>query len=189
MLENATSKSADIIYPDKYYLKSVEEVTAELKMIKENMPLVPSKSFQQYCGKQIAWLLLGNCLPAKEMDKIYTEIEDAKATFTDPTAIYNDIEQGILAKKYAAELKNYPIDSVDIANKEQSERLDLIAKSQAQGQGMGAAANPAARGIPDASADPSAAVKAEKTAAEAKAGGDITRGKEKTVNSNQAGAA
>lgn len=165
-----------VSYPERYSLRNEKDVWVEVEQLKKHMGSVPSLTYKKTIAKRIAELLIGHRVTSVELDKIKTEIDKAKVVDVLVEKIEKDVTGGYLAKEYAAELRGYPEDSVEKAQKEQVERIKLIQLSQQKGAGTGAAANPdqpsngglqnpAARGLKDLSANPTQDVQAEKAAA------------------------
>jgi hypothetical protein len=152
-----------VVYPSKYSLKTEQEEREEADQISELIPVVPSKTYQRQMMRELAIKLLAGKVSKETMDRIENEIEKAPGLTSDATQISQDLLSGIVDKVTAAKLRGYPEDVVEKANKEHIERLKEIQIAQAPGGGTGKALdNPAARGVPEASANPLADAAKEK---------------------------
>jgi hypothetical protein len=163
-------KSATVYYPQRYSLKSEAEKRAEADQCALMLPLVPSITLQKALAKLIARALVGYKVSRKEMDKIESEIDQAKFIAGDPAILQKSVELGILDRANAAKIMLYPHDAIDNANAEHADRLTRIQDSQAPKNG-------ASRGVADTSGDPFREPNLEKTASRATdvRGDNVTR--------------
>lgn len=143
------TKPATVIYPEVYSVKTSDQKLNEAKTLSEIKPSVPSKTFHQQVSVRIAELVVGSNLSVEDFDKIKSEIRTCKGINSDPDVIAKAVEGGYLDQRLAAELLDYPDDTVDKAEKEHADRLARIAESQSQQNTQ----NPAARGIKDLGGD------------------------------------
>ena len=154
------------------------------------MDKLPSKTYQKAIAKRMARTLLGSKVSAGEMEKIDGEIDAAVVVTTDPTIVSTDFEAGFVGLETASKIRGYPAGEVARAKADHAERVATIAIAQSKAAGAGAPAknpdgtlaNPDARGVADASADP-AGGKREKAASRdntlSGSTGDNTRGEGK----------
>jgi hypothetical protein len=156
---------ATVTYPTTYSLKSDAERQGETDHLTEILPKIPSLMFQKEVAKQAARNTIGHRISKETLTKIEGEIDQAPFLVVDPLTTQTDVVNGVLSKEDCAKARCYPAETVNKANTEHAQRLAEIAKSQTSpGPGNQAAANGAARGVPDTGADPLAAAQ-EKTAA------------------------
>ena len=150
------------------------------------MSSTPSVVYKRCLAKRIAELLLGPKVPTETLKKIYSEIDAAEVVDILIEKIEKDVEGGYLSHALAAELRGYPKSDLAIADKEHIERIKAIQLAQTPKVGAGqvnpdgSIINPAARGVPDASANPNQDVQTEKSAA-----GNPTRGSVNKETSRQ----
>lgn len=145
-----------ITYPTTYSTKSDADRQEEADRLNALVPILPSKTYQVEMAKQIAQVLLAGRLPNDKIRSIFDELDNAPVIVTDPTIIKTDLESGLVSTATASRLRGYPEGEVEQAKKDHAERLARIAAAQTPGVG-------AARGVTDASADPEADAKQEKT--------------------------
>jgi hypothetical protein len=175
----------EVTYPSRYSLRNQADIDAEVKQLKEQLSTVPSITYQRSIAKRIAELLVGHRITLENLKKIYSEIDKAKVVVILIEKIEKDVAGGYLDPELAAELRGYPVETVEKAQKFRIERIKETQLAQTKGVGFGRAAaapgdlnpadglkNPAARGNPDLSANPKQDVAAEKDAA-----GNPVRGK------------
>lgn len=164
---------ARVVYPELFNTKSKHD---ELEKLRQCIPIVNSPKFRREASKQVANLLLSNRCGPDTISTIHDEIDDNIPAPTDPTVLERDVETGILAKKYASEMRGYPKDNVEVANKEQAERLAMIEKAQM---------DKAARGVNDKGMNPDASSNEKENSRDTttnKTSEDLTRGSGKTVD-------
>ncbi|MCK9570351.1 hypothetical protein M0R72_15500 [Candidatus Pacearchaeota archaeon] len=150
-----------IKYPDRYSLKSDLTRLDEAKKLNDLMYSVPGQKVKREIAKCIVASLLAGKVSVETMDDITTEIENAPYTTSDPDVILKAKDAGVVGDKTACLALGFNEDEADKAQKDHIERLTEIAISQSTGGGS-AAANPAARGLPDLSPTPAIDAKAEK---------------------------
>lgn len=132
---------AEINYPRKYNLKSDADRQEEAKSLKELKGAAPSRIFALEVGKQIATVMLSGKVSADTLEKIHSEIDKAEFITSDAKEIQLDVESGLVSKETASNARGYDgKKEVPIAEKEYTDRMAQIAKSQATGLG-------AARGV------------------------------------------
>lgn len=129
-------------YPERYSLKTDEEVLDEVKALEERMMAVPSDSYKREVAKQIVVKMLGTKLHADKISEIMGEIDAAKILTTDPEVLFSAVEHALIDNKGAAKALGIPPESVEQAQKDHAERAARIAAAQAR-------ANMANRGVKD----------------------------------------
>lgn len=148
----AKTKPASIKYPEKYSLKSDEDRRKDATALRELRDVIPSERFQKSISKEIARIVLGSKLSNEDLDKIFSEIDSAKAFSADPLTVFESVERGMLCLKSAATALGYSEDEPDKAAKDHATRLARI--TQAQTTDNLQAALQGARGVEDLSAQP-----------------------------------
>ena len=135
MYEN--NKPATINYPKNYTLKTDAERRQEAKELDALKTTVPSIKGRKEIAKRIASTLLDDKVPFDEMQKIHSEIDNAKYLESDPVAIEKDVKNGLVSTETASTARGYDGEKeVVIAKEQHAERLALIAKSQSDGFGQ-----------------------------------------------------
>jgi hypothetical protein len=148
---------ATIKYPTNYSLTTDDERRKAAKELAEQLPVVPSQTFQKEIAKQIAVKLLAHKIPTEAMDKIKSEIDKAQAMTTDSETIVQDLINGLVSLETASKLRGYGPGEAEKAKADHAERLARIADAQAANQN-----NPASRGLKDQSGNPTKDASAEK---------------------------
>lgn len=149
--------SAMVSYPSRYTVKSTKDRLGEAKDLKELMITLPGTTIKKEVAKDIAAALIGHRTSADTMGKIYSEIDSAPYSTSDPDIISKSIEDGMCSKRVGSMALGFSPSVYKEADKEYTERLIRIKESQSDGE----IENPAARGLNDLEGDKSSA-KAEK---------------------------
>lgn len=144
---------ATVSYPGNYDLRTDEDRRKEAAELQESATQIVSDTYRRNVAKHTVTLIMGHKVPESELDKMLKEIDDAEFTIVDPQILTKDVEQGILAKKDAADAKGYPKTTVATADTEHTARLIEIQKAQT---------GPGARGNPDLDDDPGKSARDEK---------------------------
>lgn len=134
---------ATVNYPKKYTLKSDAQRLEEAGSLNEIKVAIPSKKGAKEVAKQIADVILIDKVTDEVLDAVKAEIDAAEYISSDPLMIQIASELGMVDAETGSNALGFNGKKVvPIAQKEHTERLAEIAKSQA-------AANPSARGTPD----------------------------------------
>jgi hypothetical protein len=141
-----TNLIATVNYPEKYDLRSDEDRRKEAQDLRKLLGDIPSQTYQREIAKQIAVIMLGSRVSFETLKEILDEIDTAEIVNVIPDQIDDDLKAGIVDPETASKARGYPDGCVEKAQEYQAKRLELIQKAQS---------NPAARGIPDMSANPS----------------------------------
>lgn len=165
---------AEIIYPDKYSLKSDDERRKEGEELVELLPKIPSITYQKEMAKRIVDVTIGHKINVELLNQIHEEIDSAPVVAIDPDVIRTDREAGLVSDETASKARLYPPGEVEKAKKDHAERLARISAAQTT---PGEITNAGARGIKDLSANPEEA-KDEKSKSQ---NPDITETGEKPV--------
>ena len=131
-----------IKYPTNYSLKTDSDRRTECKELREELPKIPSKTYQKEMAKKIVTISIGHEVDNQTLTKMHKEIEESSVVVTDPEIIVQDHEAGFVGTQLASELRGYPKGEAEQAKKDHAERLARIAASQS---------DPQSRGVPDAS--------------------------------------
>jgi hypothetical protein len=130
MYEDELKNVGTIKYPVKYTLQSDSERLAEAEKLSELLPTLPSLTYQKVVGALIARTMLAARTSEDNLDKIETELNEAKIIAIDPEVIRDDVEAGILSRETASTARGYPEGEADKAAKEHAERVERIKKAQ-----------------------------------------------------------
>jgi len=139
---------ATIKYPERYSLKTDQDRIKEADDLSELMFAVPGNTIKKELSKNIVITLLGGRVSTDTMDKIFSEIDRADYTTSDPEVIIRAKEAGLVGEKTASVALGFDEDEYLQARIDHVERVKRIAEAQ------GADDNPAARGVDDLSGDP-----------------------------------
>ena len=158
--ENANVRArniATIKYPERYALKTDEARISEATKMVDLIQQTPSKTARKELWKSIITVLLGGRISVDAMDKIYTEIDKAAFTTSDPDTIIRAVETGLAGEETGSLALGFLEGEVEKARKDHAARIARIQEAQSSGKeaaGEGAAPqegtdNPGARGIKD----------------------------------------
>jgi hypothetical protein len=148
------SEPATIKYPEKWCVESEESKTARIKQIKELINAVPSLSYKKELAKEMAYLLFATKISKEALEKINKEIDSAKVFVTDIMHLKAAWDAGFVDADTGSIAAGFPEGVAAKAQKEQVERLKIVAETQSKAKG-GNAATSQARGAPAAtSVDP-----------------------------------
>lgn len=164
---NPDAKRATISYPANYNLRTNDDRRRESNELADLMPKVPSKTFQRELAKNISEVMLKHRVSREKLETIYDEIDKCIAISSDPKSIQGDVQAGYCDYETAAVARGYPPGTAKKAKEEHAEKLAVIAENQAK-QRSGTF-NGGARGVNEASANPTQDAKAEKAASREKA--------------------
>ncbi len=185
--DHSKRQIATLNYPDRYSLKSDEDRIDEAKKLSGVIVETPSKSARKELWKNVCNTLLGGKVNPDTMTKIYTEIDAAKFTTSDPDVIIAAKEAGLVGEQLASTALGFPDDEYLKAREDHIERLMAIAEHQNVLDV--APINSASRGIVDLDDDPASSGSDEKKASREtdKQGttGDNTRGDGKKIKKEE----
>ncbi len=132
------SEIPEIKYPEKYTLKSDAQRIEEATGLNEVKTSVPSKTFGKEVSKRISHVMLRDSVPMETIEKIDSEIDAAAFVSSDPNVIQIASELGMVDQKTGSDALGFDGEKVvPIAQKEHTQRLAEIAKSQAAGAQRG----------------------------------------------------
>jgi hypothetical protein len=145
---------ATIKYPERYSLKSDADRIKEAQELQKLMGAVPGRRVKRELAKGIVQALLGGKISMDDLSAINREIDTANYTNSDPQTIILAAQAGLVGQKTGSIAMGFDDDEYLAARNDHTERLKRIAESQGMdGSGEG---DPAARGVPDLSANPNA---------------------------------
>ena len=146
---------ATIKYPERYSLKSDADRIKEAQELQKLMAAVPGRRVKRELAKGIVQALLGGKISMDDLSAINREIDTANYTNSDPQTIILAVQAGLVGQKTGSIAMGFDDDEYMAARNDHAERLKRIAESQGMdGDEQG---DPASRGVPDLSANPSAA--------------------------------
>lgn len=119
-----------VSYPTRYDLLSQEERLAYAKDLLALGKDVPSSTFQRELKIQAITHILGPTVTAEKLNKIVSEIEQAKTVTSDPNVIMSAHKAGLCDDKLAATSLGFPEDSVDQAREDRAARIALTLEAQ-----------------------------------------------------------
>jgi hypothetical protein len=150
---------ATIKYPDRYSLKTDLDRIEEASKLSELMFTVPGTTVKRELSKDIVTALLGGKIDVDTMDSIFTEIDKADYTTSDPTVIIQAKEAGLVSEQTASLALGFSEDEYLQARKDHADRAAriLLAQTSARQAGgdTGGIESAGARGVEDISAEPS----------------------------------
>jgi hypothetical protein len=126
-----------ISYPRTYTLKTDETIRSEAKELREFLPEIPIKSFQKVLLKDILKLMYGHKSSASQMEAWYREIDALTVIKTDPKAIREDHEAGLVSDEMASTLMGYPAGEAIKASADHAARMAATAIAQSKIEARG----------------------------------------------------
>ena len=160
-------KIATIKYPDRYSLKTDQDRIDEATSLAKLMASVPGQTIKREISKSITQALIGGKVSVETITKVNGEIDNSAYTTSDPTTILAAVEAGLCGEKTGSMALGFGPEEHIQAKKDHAERAARVAQAQASVKGNGPMAeqtsgDPAARGVPDLSANPASAPRQEK---------------------------
>jgi len=144
---------ATIKYPERYSLKSDADRIKEAQELQKLMGAVPGRRVKRELAKGIVQTLLGGKISMDDLVAINREIDTANYTTSDPQTIILAAQAGLVGEKTSSVALGFDDDEYLEARNDHAERVKRIAEAQGMEKG---GSDPAARGIPDLSADANA---------------------------------
>ena len=153
----ARRKVATIKYPDRYSLKTDKDRIEEATQLSKLMSSVPGQTVKREISKSITQALLGGKVSVETITKVNAEIDESLYTTSDPTTILAAVEAGLCGEKTGSMALGFSETEHIQAKKDHAERAARVAQAQASVKGSNnSGGDPAARGVPDLSANPNA---------------------------------
>lgn len=168
--EYEAEEPAQIKYPTRYTLTSLSERLDMAKKVREEMPMVSSKTYQKEMAKEVATQLVGSKVSSDTLKMIHTEIDKSDIVVTDPAILKQDHEAGFVSTETASLARGYAKGEAEQAAKDHAERAARIVMAQTSARDATAA------GAPDAGADPNAANAEKQTSQSADGNIDASKG-------------
>jgi hypothetical protein len=167
----ANRQVATIKYPDVYSLKSDADRVTEAQNLVKLMTAVPGRKIKRELAKCVVTALLGGKVSVADLEAIYEEIDACPYTTSDVNTIIQAVVNGLCGEKVGSMALGFDDDEHIQAAKDHAARAIRVLQAQQKvaGKGAGGAVpgvagtDPAARGLPDLSADPNTAPVEEKT--------------------------
>lgn len=156
---DSNTEEVTVKYPQKYSLQTDEDRRRDVEQLEKLRDSIPSPDFQKSISKQMIFTLLSGKIAVEELDKMFSQIDQAECFTANPDIIWLAIENGVMSLDIAAKLLGLPKESVAAAAKDHADRAARVAMAQAASK-----PDPAARGVPDLSANPTKGAKDEKKA-------------------------
>jgi hypothetical protein len=144
---------ATIKYPERYSLKSDADRIKEAQELQKLMGAVPGRKVKRELAKGIVQALLGGKISMDDLSAINHEIDTANYTNGDPQTIILAAQAGLVGEKTGSVALGFDDDEYLEARKDHAERVKRIAEAQGTEK---SGSDPAARGVPDLSANPNA---------------------------------
>lgn len=166
--EPTRRNTATIMYPKRYSLKSDMDRIDESTKLADLGSKLTSNTARKEIQKLIAGTLLGGKVTAETMASINKEIDNNPFVIGDPEVVIAAHQEGLVGAEVGAMSLGYDKGQAAIAEEERVARATSIIEAQSKASGKPEAGpndggDPAARGVPELSADPSQAGKQEKT--------------------------
>ena len=151
----ARRRIATIKYPDRYSLKTDKDRIDEATSLSKLMSSVPGQTVKREISKSITQALLGGKVGVETIAKINSEIDESAYTTSDPQTILQAVEAGICGEKTGSMALGFSETEHIQAKKDHAERAARVAQAQAsvKGSNNSMGGDPAARGVPDLSAN------------------------------------
>lgn len=125
-------EEATVRYPERYSLKTDDEILEETEKLEERMAKIPSVTYKKEIAKEIAENLLGSKVDLKKLATIKNEIDKADMLTTDPEVIFRAIENAVLSNEVAARALGFPEGDVEKAKQDHADRASRIAEAQSK---------------------------------------------------------
>jgi len=135
MYEDRNGEQPTVSYPKRYQLVNDKERRDSAKELRESAKAVPSQTFRKEAVKQIATINLSTTVSDATLEKIHTEIDNAKIVVVDSTELKEHIEVGLVDLECASAAVGYPKGSVKKAASEHAERVKRIVDAQGDARG------------------------------------------------------
>ena len=157
-------KIATIKYPDRYSLKTDQDRIDEATALSKLMSTVPGQTIKREISKSITQALLGGKVSVETIMMVNQEIDESVYTTSDPTTILAAVEAGLCGEQTGSMALGFGKEEHIQAKKDHAERAARVAQAQAsvKGSNNSMGGDPAARGVPDLSANPTGAPRQEK---------------------------
>lgn len=161
---------ATVKYPDRYSLKTDADRMSEAQALVKLMYAVPGQRVKRELAKSIVLALLSGKVGVSDINAIFKEIDEAPYATSDPETIIQAVTAGLCGEKTASMALGFNPDEHLQAREDHLQRAVRVLQAQQSGGAAGQGgepdsmnSDPAARGLPDLSANLNAG-REEKTA-------------------------
>lgn len=152
--KSAARQIATIKYPDRYSLKTDNERIKEATDLVDLIKQTPSTAARKEMWKSIVTVILGGRISVDSMEQIFTEIDKAAFTTSDPETIIQAVQAGLSGEETASLALGFEAGEVDKAREDHANRIARIQAAQSSKSNQdGDSQNPGARGIKDLAPD------------------------------------
>jgi len=132
-------KKATVTYPENYSIESGEERRKKGEHLEKMANKVTSPTYKKEVQKRLAKVTIGPYVKESDLQKIYSEIDNAKTLTCDPDQVIADHEAGLVSDKTASIARGYPEGEVEQARKDKAQNIKMTMEAQGGPQGAGAA--------------------------------------------------
>lgn len=132
--ENADAEKrqiATVKYPDRYSLKDDVDRISEAQELSKLMYAVPGRTVKKELSKGIVTVLLSGKVSTDRIDEIFSEIDDAEYTTSDPEIIIKAQEAGLVGEETASIALGFSDDEYIEARQDHVDRATRILEAQA----------------------------------------------------------
>jgi hypothetical protein len=145
-----------IKYPDRYSLKTDSDRINEAGKLSELMYAVPGRTVKREIAKLVVAALLAGKVDVATIERIEKEIDTAEYTTSDPKIVIEAQQAGLVGEQVASMSLGYAENEYLTAQIDHTARIARIAEAQSSAADTAAdtPGDPAARGLPDLSANP-----------------------------------
>lgn len=154
---------AIVKYPDRYSLKDDKDRIEESEKLTELAYTIPGQTAKRELYKIVATKLLNGKIEVDQLQKIYSEIDKADYTTSDPQVIIQAAQAGLCGEQVASMALGFDEDEYLQAREDHAARIARIQAAQMAPEAQ--ESSPAARGIKDLDAAPATSGKEERAAA------------------------
>jgi len=152
MYENRSNLNIALVkYPDRYSLKDDKDRIEEAEKLVELAYTIPGETSKRELYKTVAYKLLGGKIEQDQMEKIYTEIDKADYTTSDPDVIIQAVQAGLCGEKTGSMALGFGPEEYKVAREDHMDRIARIQSAQMSPEEQN---NPAARGVKDLDPNP-----------------------------------
>jgi hypothetical protein len=126
---------ATIKYPERYTLRTEDEIRGEVKELRESVKNTPSITAKKELWKRIVDLELSAKVTYETLQKIYTEIDSTNYPFVDIDSVIEAHREGLVSDQTASQSLGYAATEAEQAAKDHADRATRILEAQVSGMG------------------------------------------------------
>jgi hypothetical protein len=130
----AKQQVATIKYPDRYSLKNDQDRIMEAKSLSDLMYSVPGNTVKKELSKNIVTALLSGRVSVSTLDDIFSEIDKAEYTTSNPEVIIRAQEVGLVGEQTASIALGFSEDEYLIAREDRLARAKALLDAQTESQ-------------------------------------------------------